>query len=58
VEHYIDTSGAAPILPKRRRQIQMEDTVVDNNVGKMLTAGVLEEGNAAWGFSALVHSSV
>ncbi|KAE9272147.1 hypothetical protein PR003_g30294, partial [Phytophthora rubi] len=54
VEHHIDTGDAAPIMQKRRRHAQMEDAVIENNVDKMLTAGVIEEGNGAWGFPAVL----
>jgi hypothetical protein len=54
VEHHIDTGDAAPTMLKRRRQAQSEDTVVDGNVTKMLAAGVIEEGNGAWGFPVIL----
>ncbi|KAG2816292.1 hypothetical protein PC118_g14451 [Phytophthora cactorum] len=49
-QHHIDTRQAAPIMLKRRRQAQTEDAIVDDNVDNMLKAGVIEEGNGAWGF--------
>ncbi|KAE9349463.1 hypothetical protein PR003_g5875 [Phytophthora rubi] len=54
VEHHIDTGDAAPIMLKRRRQPQSEDAVVEANVRKMLGAGVIEEGNGAWGFPVVL----
>ncbi|KAE9354327.1 hypothetical protein PF008_g4583 [Phytophthora fragariae] len=50
VEHHIDTGNEAPIMLKRRRQAQTEDAIIDYNTEKMLKAGVIEEGNGAWGF--------
>jgi len=50
----IDTGNAVPIMLKQRRQAQMEDTVVDSNVDKMLGAGVIEAGNGAWGFPVVL----
>ncbi|OWZ00561.1 Gag-pol fusion protein [Phytophthora megakarya] len=47
VEHHIDTGDAAPIMLKRRRQAQTEDTVVEDNVKSMLSSGVIEEGTGA-----------
>ncbi|KAJ8566767.1 hypothetical protein ON010_g6354 [Phytophthora cinnamomi] len=49
-ENHIDTGDAAPIMLKRRRQAQAEDSVIESNVRKMLAAGVIEEGDGAWGF--------
>ncbi|KAG3116130.1 hypothetical protein PI124_g4624 [Phytophthora idaei] len=54
VEHHIDIGDAAPILMKRRRHAQQEDVVVETNVMKMLAAGVVEEGNGAWGFPVVL----
>ncbi|KAE8970071.1 hypothetical protein PF010_g27157 [Phytophthora fragariae] len=54
VYHHIDTGDSAPIMQKRRRQAQTEDESVDNNVVKMLGAGVIEEGNGAWGFPVVL----
>ncbi|OWZ16768.1 hypothetical protein PHMEG_0009390 [Phytophthora megakarya] len=54
VEHHIDTGDAAPVMMKRRRQAQTEDAVVDNNVDAMLSAGVIERGNGAWGFPVVL----
>ncbi|OWZ08465.1 hypothetical protein PHMEG_00018991 [Phytophthora megakarya] len=45
VEHRIDTGDAAPIMMRRRRQAQIEDAIVDSNVGSMLSAGVIEHGD-------------
>lgn len=53
-EHHIDTSDAAPIMLKRRRQAQAEDAIIDENVEKMLKSGVIEEGNGAWGFPVVL----
>ncbi|GMF14722.1 unnamed protein product [Phytophthora fragariaefolia] len=53
-EHHIDTGDAGPIMLKRRRQAQSEDAVVETNVRKMLAAGVIEEGNFAWGFPVVL----
>eukprot|EP00644_Phytophthora_capsici_P019121 jgi/Phyca11/132843/e_gw1.239.4.1 len=39
---------------KRRRQAQAEDAVINENVDKMLKAGVIEEGNGAWGFPVVL----
>ncbi|GMF57124.1 unnamed protein product [Phytophthora fragariaefolia] len=56
VEHHIDTGDAAPIMMRRRRQAQTEDVIVDSNVDAMLSAGVIEHGEGAWGFPVvLVH---
>ncbi|KAL4163671.1 hypothetical protein KRP22_005099 [Phytophthora ramorum] len=54
VEHHIDTGTAAPIMLKRRRQAQTEDSVIDDNTEMMLKAGVIEEGNGAWGFPVVL----
>ncbi|GMF47245.1 unnamed protein product [Phytophthora fragariaefolia] len=54
IQHHIDTGEAAPVLLKRRRQAQTEDEIVDKNVTKMLQAGVIEEGNRAWGFPVVL----
>ncbi|KAE9114009.1 hypothetical protein PF010_g9861 [Phytophthora fragariae] len=54
VHHHIDTGNSAPIMLIRRRQAQMEDQIVDENVTKMLGAGVIEEGNGAWGFPVVL----
>jgi len=54
VEHHIDTGDAAPIMMKRCRQAQAEDTVVEGNVSKMLNAGVIEAGDGAWGFPVVL----
>ncbi|KAI9985598.1 hypothetical protein PInf_004979 [Phytophthora infestans] len=54
VEHQIETGDEAPILLKRKRLAQMEDTVGETNVKKMLGAGVIEEGNGAWGFPVVL----
>ncbi|KAG3157242.1 hypothetical protein C6341_g14809 [Phytophthora cactorum] len=53
-QHHIDTRQAAPIMLKRRRQAQTEDAIVDDNVDNMLKAGVIEEGNGAWGFPVVI----
>ncbi|KAE9174383.1 hypothetical protein PF002_g29070 [Phytophthora fragariae] len=54
VQHHIDTGDTAPIMLKRRRQAQTEDAIIEDNVGKMLQAGVIEEGNGAWGFPVVL----
>lgn len=54
VHHHIDTGSSAPIMLKRRRQAQAEDAIVEDNVAKMLGAGVIEEGNGAWGFPVVL----
>ncbi|GMF53437.1 unnamed protein product [Phytophthora fragariaefolia] len=43
-----------PIMLKRRRQAQMEDHIIEENVAKMLGAGVIEEGSGAWGFPVVL----
>ncbi|KAG6623015.1 Gag-pol fusion protein [Phytophthora cinnamomi] len=53
-EHHINTGDAAPIMLKRRRQAQSEDEVIESNVRKMLAAGVIEEGDGAWGFPVVL----
>lgn len=54
VEHHIDTGAAKPMMLKRRRHAQTEDAVIEENVRKMLAAGVIEEGNGAWGFPVVL----
>jgi hypothetical protein len=54
VRHHIDTGTAAPVMLKRRRQAQTEDAVTEENVDTMLGAGVIEEGNGAWGFPVVL----
>ncbi|KAE8888595.1 hypothetical protein PF002_g13113 [Phytophthora fragariae] len=54
IEHHIDTGKEAPIILNRRRQAQTEDAMVEGNVRKMLNAGVIEEGNGAWGFPVVL----
>ncbi|KAE9036535.1 hypothetical protein PR002_g7031 [Phytophthora rubi] len=39
---------------KRRRQAQSEDAVIETNVRKMLVAGVIKEGDGAWGFPVVL----
>ncbi|KAG2784695.1 hypothetical protein PC116_g15884 [Phytophthora cactorum] len=39
VQHHIDTEATAPIMLKRRRQAQMKNHVVEENVDKILKAG-------------------
>jgi hypothetical protein len=48
------TSSTTSIMLKRRRQVQTEDTVTEDNVVQMLQAGVIEEGNGAWGFPVVL----
>ncbi|KAE9121933.1 hypothetical protein PF010_g6927 [Phytophthora fragariae] len=50
VQHHIDTGDAALIMMNRRRHDQKEDTIIEANTKTMLDAGVIEEGNGAWGF--------
>lgn len=54
VQHHIDTGSAAPIMMKRRRHAQAEDAIIEDNVSKMLAAGVIEEGCGAWGFPVVL----
>ncbi|GMF43591.1 unnamed protein product [Phytophthora fragariaefolia] len=39
---------------RRRRQAQTEDAIVDSNVDAMLSAGVIEHGEGAWGFPVVL----
>ncbi|OWZ03214.1 Retrovirus Polyprotein [Phytophthora megakarya] len=41
-------------MQKRRRHAQAEDRVIEENVEKMLKAGVIEEGDGAWGFPVIL----
>lgn len=41
-------------MMKRRRHAQLEDAIIEENVRKMLKAGVIEEGNGAWGFPVVL----
>ncbi|GMF57197.1 unnamed protein product [Phytophthora fragariaefolia] len=43
-----------PILLKRRRHARTEDEIIETNVTAMLQAGVIEEGNGAWGFTEVL----
>ncbi|KAE9226437.1 hypothetical protein PF004_g11636 [Phytophthora fragariae] len=54
IYHHIDTGDAAPMMLKRRRQAQSEDKIVNANVEQMLGAGVIEEGQGAWGFPVVL----
>ncbi|KAE9323307.1 hypothetical protein PF008_g17390 [Phytophthora fragariae] len=54
ISHHIDTGDSAPIMLKRRRQAHSEDQIIDANVDKTLNAGVIEEGNGAWGFPVVL----
>lgn len=54
VQHHIDTGDTRPIMLKRRRHAQTEDAVIEENVEKMLAAGVIEESNGAWGFPVVL----
>jgi hypothetical protein len=54
IHHHIDTGDAARIMQKRRRQAQMEDGIIEDNVRKVLRACVIEEGNGAWGFPVVL----
>ncbi|GMF28836.1 unnamed protein product [Phytophthora fragariaefolia] len=54
VQHHIGTGVAAPIMMKRRRHTQTEDAIIEENVDKMLKAGVIDEGNGAWGFPVVM----
>ncbi|KAG3110754.1 hypothetical protein PI124_g9003 [Phytophthora idaei] len=39
---------------KRRRQAVHENEMIEENVKKMLSAGVIEEGNGGWGFPVVL----
>ncbi|POM73718.1 LOW QUALITY PROTEIN: Gag-pol fusion protein [Phytophthora palmivora] len=54
VYHNIDTGDSLPVMLKRRRQAQFDDQVIDSNVDTMLNAGIIDEGNGAWGFSVVL----
>eukprot|EP00644_Phytophthora_capsici_P004557 jgi/Phyca11/110929/e_gw1.19.93.1 len=54
IRHHIDTGDTAPIMMKRRRHAQSEDRIIEENVDKMLKAGVIEEGDGAWGFPVVL----
>ncbi|KAE9021238.1 hypothetical protein PR002_g12306 [Phytophthora rubi] len=54
MHHHIDTGDASPIMLKRRWQAQTEDKIIEDNVSQMLNAGVIEEGNGAWGFPVVL----
>ncbi|OWZ09117.1 hypothetical protein PHMEG_00018232, partial [Phytophthora megakarya] len=54
VQHHIDTADTAPIMMKRRRMAQTENVLAEENVRKMLAAGVIEEANGAWGFPVVL----
>ncbi|OWZ11418.1 Pol Polyprotein [Phytophthora megakarya] len=54
VEHHINTGDVVPIMLRRRRQAQTEDSIIDENVDSMLEAGVIEHGNGAWGFPVVL----
>lgn len=54
VQHHIDTGNESPLMLKRRRHAQLEDAIIEENVRKMLKAGVIEEGNGAWGFPVVL----
>ncbi|GMF52614.1 unnamed protein product [Phytophthora fragariaefolia] len=41
-------------MMRRRRQAQTEDAVADSNVDDMLSAGVIEHGEGAWGFPVVL----
>ncbi|KAE9197578.1 hypothetical protein PF002_g19980 [Phytophthora fragariae] len=55
IEHHFDTGDAAPIMMRRRRQAQTEDAIVDGNVDSMLSAGLIEHGEGAWGFPVVLE---
>ncbi|KAE9303040.1 hypothetical protein PF008_g22326 [Phytophthora fragariae] len=54
MHHHIDTGDVSPIMLKRRRQAQTEGNIIEDNVSQMLNAGVIEEGNGAWGFPVVL----
>ncbi|GMF32679.1 unnamed protein product [Phytophthora fragariaefolia] len=54
VQHHIDTGTTAPMMQKRRRHAQVEDAIIETSVTTMLQAGVIEEGNGAWGFPVVL----
>ncbi|KAE9275984.1 hypothetical protein PR003_g29180, partial [Phytophthora rubi] len=54
MHHHIHTGDASPIMLKRRRQAQTEDKGIEDKVNQMLNAGVIEEGNGAWGFPVVL----
>ncbi|GMF62964.1 unnamed protein product [Phytophthora fragariaefolia] len=54
VQHHIDTGNTASIAMKRRRHAQTNDKITDENVETMLKAGVIEEGDGAWGFPVVL----
>ncbi|GMF23303.1 unnamed protein product [Phytophthora fragariaefolia] len=58
IYHHIDTGDVAPIMLKRMRQAQTEGEIVNTNVDKMLSGGVVEEGNGAWGFPVVTKKDV
>ncbi|OWZ20922.1 reverse transcriptase [Phytophthora megakarya] len=41
-------------MMRRRRQAQTGDRIVDDNVDQMMSAGVIEHGDGAWGFPAVL----
>ncbi|KAE8985903.1 hypothetical protein PR001_g22754 [Phytophthora rubi] len=53
-KHHIDAGDAASIRMRRRRQAQTEDAIVDSNVDAILSAGVIEHGEGAWGFPVVL----
>ncbi|KAJ8546628.1 hypothetical protein ON010_g11608 [Phytophthora cinnamomi] len=54
IQHHIDTGNTAPIMTKRRHHVHTEDTIIDENVEKMWKAGVIKEGDGAWGFPVVL----
>ncbi|OWZ10652.1 Gag-pol fusion protein [Phytophthora megakarya] len=54
ITHHIDTGNSVPIMLKRCRQVLTKDELVDKNVTKMLSSGVIEECQDAWGFPVVL----
>ncbi|KAE9199544.1 hypothetical protein PF004_g19242 [Phytophthora fragariae] len=44
----------ALVKVRPRRHLHSEQSVVDEQVGKLLNDGVIEEGNGAWGFPVVL----
>ncbi|KAE8954519.1 hypothetical protein PR002_g32064 [Phytophthora rubi] len=56
VEHHINTGDTAPIMLRRRRHAVSENTLIDKEVDTMLSQGVIEEGEGAWGFPVVISA--
>ncbi|GMF58068.1 unnamed protein product [Phytophthora fragariaefolia] len=54
VEHHINTEDATPIMLRRRRHAVSETALIDKEVDAMLTNGVIEPGEGAWGFPVVL----